>query len=364
MRIVSAPIISAHAPGRVELLGNHTDYNEGVVLAAAIDRGLTVRGTARSDGIISLRSAALAQQIEASLDDLLPLSGDKAWANYALGVVRELVAAGLPLTGFDAEVSGDLPPGCGLSSSAAFEVATACFLLKLHAVEMPRLEVARLCRHAENQFIGVPSGLLDQATSVFGRAAHVVYLDCRSEEIRTLPFPAELALVIADSGVKHSMVAGEYRERREECEAAAKSLGVQALRDVTSAQLDSATLDPLPRRRAAHVVGENERVWRAAEFLANADGYSFGELMNASHESSRVNFENSTPELDLLVEIARSLPGVLGSRLTGGGFGGGTVTLVEASRAEAAARELARIYTERSGPRGQAFVCRLADGAA
>jgi galactokinase len=294
---------------------------------------------------------------------LSPQTGEAAWVNYALGVARELLDSGVPVSGFDAEVSGALPPGSGLSSSAAFEVATALFLLKLHGATMPRLEIARLCRRAENQFVGVPSGLLDQATSVFGRAAHLVHLDCRSEEVRTLALPEELALVIADSAVKHSLVGGEYRARREQCEEAAAALGVRALRDATPETLDAAGLNPLLHRRAAHVIGENERVRRAAELLVAGDGAGFGALMNASHESSRVNFENSTPELDLLVEIARSLPGVLGSRLTGGGFGGGTVTLVHAARAEMVARDLAETYTARSGHRGQAFVCRIAGGA-
>ncbi|MDB6005086.1 MAG: galK [Prosthecobacter sp.] len=361
---MSAPLLSAYAPGRVELLGNHTDYNEGVVLAAAIDRGLTVRGTLRGDGMITLRSATFGQDVTSSITELQPLQGDGAWANYALGVARELLAKGVKLSGFDAEVSGDVPVGNGLSSSAAFEVATAFFLLKLHALEMPRLEIAKLCRRAENNFVGVPSGLLDQATSVFGQASQVVHLDCRSEAVRTVPFPATLALVLAVSGVKHSLVAGEYGARREQCQAAAEALGLRALRDVTSAQLDAAQLDPLLRRRAAHIVGENERVTRAVDLLAAGDGAGFGSLMNASHESSRLCFENSTAELDQLVEIARSLPGVLGSRLTGGGFGGGTVTLVEAGQAEAVARALAQRYTAQSGHPGQTFVCRIAGGAA
>jgi galactokinase len=229
--------------------------------------------------------------------------------------------------------------------------------MKLHGWKIPPLEVAKLCQRAENEFVGVRSGLLDQATSVFGRADHLVYLDCQSEEIRTIPFPSGFALVIADSGAKHNLLQSQYNTRRDECTAAAEALGVGSLREVTVERLEAAraTLDAVLYRRAAHVVGENDRVWRAVSALENGDAAAIGELMNASHESSRTNFENSTPELDALVARARALPGVLGSRLTGGGFGGGTVTLTEAAQAESVAAEL-RDHG--------AFVCRIADGAA
>ena len=192
---------SAYAPGRVELLGNHTDYNQGVVLAAAIDRGLTVSGTARADDTVILNSNG---RVEVSLSELRPQS-DQRWANYPLGVVQQLQRAGHEIRGFEATISGDIPAGAGLSSSAALEVATAGFLMKLHNLQIDPLEVAKLCRRAENEFVGVQSGLLDQVTSVFGRADHLVYLDCQTEEIRTLPFPEGFALVIADTGVKHSL---------------------------------------------------------------------------------------------------------------------------------------------------------------
>lgn len=364
MRHVSTTSTSvwAYAPGRVELLGNHTDYNGGVVLAGAIDRGITVSGKRRKNGRIVLHSNTLSRRFEGSLADIVPQS-DEPWANYPLGVVKEFLAAGLSIEGFEAEISGNLPLGGGLSSSAALEVATANFLLKLYGLQLPPMEVAKLCQRAENNFVGVRSGLLDQATSVFGRADHAVFLDFRTEWIRTIPFPHGLALVIADSGAKHSLVQGEYNERREQCHAAAQTLGANFLCEITTEQLMAAPLDPLVRRRALHVVGENERVWRAVQLLAEGDSLGFGDLMTASHESSRVNFENSTPDLDLLVEIASSLPGVLGARLTGGGFGGSTITLVEATNASLVAEELSRLYRERSKNIPQVFICRLADGA-
>ena len=355
-------MISASAPGRVELLGNHTDYNEGVVLAGAIDRSVTVTGD-RLEGVrIVLHSQTLGHRVQANLRDLRR-SAEEAWANYPLGVVHELVEAGLPLRGFAAEITSTLPPGGGLSSSAALEVATACFLLKLHELSLPPLELARLCQRAENRFAGVPCGLLDQASSVFGQVDRLVFLDCRTEEVWTVPFPPELALVVADSDTKHELLEGSYRLRREECSAAAALLHVKALRDATEAQLAAASLEPLLRRRAAHIIGENRRVWQAIDLLATGDGVAFGKLLNESHRSSRENFENSTAQLDVLVEEAQRLPGVLGARLTGGGFGGCTVTLVEAEHGGAVVERLAERYFVRTGLTISPIVCKLADGA-
>jgi galactokinase len=357
--------VSAYAPGRVELLGNHTDYNNGVVLAAAIDRGVTVSGEAREDPLVRLTSKTLQRSCAVSLDKLEPQTVE-LWANYALGVTREMRHAGYEIDGYDADVEGNLALGGGLSSSAAFEVATAYFLAKLHAFTIAPLALAALCRRAENEFVGVASGLLDQITSVFGRAEHVVYLDCENQNVRTIPFPADLSLVIADSGVKHSLLQSNYNQRREECAAAAKALGISSLRAIALDQLEQAggSIDPVLFRRALHVVGENDRVWRALDCLECGDGAGFGSLMNASHESSRANFENSTAELDLLVSLAREWPGVLGARLTGGGFGGSTVTLARATEAAAVADQLTTKYSAQTGHDAHAFVCRLADGAA
>jgi galactokinase len=352
-------LASGYAPGRVELLGNHTDYNQGVVLSAAIDRGLTVAGARRDDDVIQLSSQLIDDPISVSRADLRPQTRGR-WANYALGVVEQFRVAGYQIGGFTAEVSGDLPAGAGLSSSAAFEVATAGFLMALHDLRRDPLAVARLCRRAENDFVGVQSGLLDQVTSVFGRADHVVFLDCQSEEIRTIRFPTEVVMVIAQSRGKHDLLESLYNKRRDECAAAASALGVASLREVSPAELEKAgpRLDPVLRRRASHIVGENDRVLRAVEILEfGGSPLDFGALMNASHESSRTNFENSTSDLDRLVQMARSVPGVLGSRLTGGGFGGGTVTLVKAAH-------VANLVAHLQPHAAAVFVCRAADGAA
>ena len=351
----------ACAPGRVELLGNHTDYNQGVVLAAAIDRRLKVSGERQSDGLITLRSLSLGK-FEIRRENLRPQS-EPRWVNYVLGVVRELLDAGLSIDGFSAEIEGDLPSGCGLSSSAAIEVATTFFLLKLFDATLPPLAIAKLCQRAEHRFVGVRSGLLDQVTSIFGRAGHAVFFDARSEEVRVIPFPPRLALIIAESGKKRELAESFYNQRREETRAATEALGLIALRDISPGELAKRDLPPFLRQRAAHIVGENERVQRALVLLEQNDGPGFGELMNESHESSRQNFENSTAELDCLVEIARDLPGVFGARLTGGGFGGATVTLCESAAAVRIAEELAQVYLRRSGLRSRIFVCAISNGA-
>jgi galactokinase len=351
----------AYAPGRVELLGNHTDYNEGLVLGAAIDRGLRVTGERRDDGLIAISSSSMGR-MEIPRAELAPQK-KQPWANYALGAASELDSLGIPVAGFSASVDGNLPAGSGLSSSAAFEVATAFFLLRLFEREIPPLEIAKLCQRAEHHFVGVQSGLLDQIVSIFGRADHAVFFDARTEEVQTIAFPRGLALIIAQSGRKRELASGLYNERRKETRAAASAFGVRALRDVSADALQESNLSPLLLRRAAHIVGENERVRRAIDLLARRDGAGFGALMNQSHESSRINFENSTPELDLLVEIARKLPGVLGARLTGGGFGGATVTLCQETRALRIADQLAREYARFTAHWPEVFVCKIADGA-
>ena len=273
---------------------------------------------------------------------------EQSWANYALGLASQLKSAGVPINSFSARVDGNLPAGCGLASSAALEVATAFCLLKLCERQLPPLQIAKLCQKAEHEFVGVQSGLLDQVCSIFGRADHAIFFDTRSEEVRTIRFPPGLELVVAESGHKRELADGRYNDRRRETRAAAEALAVPALRDASESTLENSNLPPLLRRRLTHIVGENDRVRLALELLAAGHGIGFGRLMTQSHESSRRNLENSSPELDLLVDIARKLPGVLGARLTRGGFGGATVTLCEAGRAAEIGEELARQYAIRT----------------
>jgi len=353
------------APGRVEMLGNHTDYNEGYVLAAAIDRGVTAHATALDIPEVRLRSDGLWGEVVVPMQLAKPLEGDVRWANYPLGVIQQFLGQGAPLQGVAIDFTSDMPIGAGLSSSAAIELSTAMALQALLGTEYDAMKLARLCKAAENEFVGVNCGLLDQATSAFGQQDHLVLLDCRVESVATYPFSEKLRLVVTNSGVSHALVGGEYNERRSQCQEAARLLGKAALRDVSMEELKEHRdqLPDLAYRRAKHVVGENARVLEAKAAMEAGAPEKLGPLMFASHESSKTNFENSTQELNLLVELARDTPGVLGSRLSGGGFGGATVSLVEAEAAESVASALADAYQKRTGIRSDAFVLRPGAGA-
>ncbi|MFA7344004.1 MAG: galactokinase [Terrimicrobiaceae bacterium] len=353
--------IKTFAPGRVELLGNHTDYNGGVVLSAAIQMGVTASGGRRDDGKIVLASEGIDGVV--AIDRKDGLKPRDSWEDYPLGVAEMLARAGAAPGGFEANFSSTLPLGAGLSSSAAIEVATAVLLTKLYPFEISPLNLAKVCRRAENEFVGVSCGLLDQVSSIFGKKDHVIHLDCRAETVDLIPFPHDLGLLIVHSGVKHALTGGEYNERRDQCFEAAAKMGVAALRDVTSAELAAAKLPALVKKRAAHIVGENERVFQALTFLREGKGDEFGRLMTASHRSSMENFQNSTPELDALVDIAIRQKGCHGARLTGGGFGGAIVALVDLSEIEALSEKIASEYLRTTGHTGKAFRCLVSDGA-
>ena len=348
------------APGRVELLGNHTDYNGGVVLSAALDLGVTAEAGRRDNDEVVLRSEAVKGCV---LLDPGALKKENQWSDYPAGVVSEFLAAGHELGGFEIEFSSTLPEGAGLSSSAALEVATAMALIKLFGIDIAPMDLARLCRHAENGFVGVQCGLLDQASSVFGLAGHAVFLDCREETVEQIPFPEGIGLLIVNSGVRHALTGGEYNERREMCLRAAKILGVEQLRDADPEALAKAPMHDVVRRRAMHIVGENARVFEALRCLSAGDAAAFGRLMRESHQSSIDNFENSTTELDLLVDFACEEKSIHGARLTGGGFGGAIVALGNLEHLPAAASRIATRYQNATGNRASTLVCRPGDGA-
>ena len=354
--------VVAFAPGRVELLGNHTDYNEGLALAAAIDLGVTVRAQKLNADMIEVSSETNGREVRVPLNNLEQLK-DEPWANYPTGVIKVLREAGLEIGGLRLQVSSNLPLGSGLSSSAAFEVATAVAALELFGLSIEPMALAKLCQKAENQFVGVRCGLLDQASSVFGKENEVILLDFRATTARTVPLSAGVALLLVDSGVPHQLTGGEYNERRSQCQAAAAALGVKALRDVTSEAVSSASLDPLIRARALHITGENERVLAGVTALESGQMKKFGQLMFQSHESSRRNFENSTAFLDALVEIAATIQGVLGARLTGGGFGGSTIWLVERDKTQDILRKVSEAYRQRTGATCKAIITKASQGA-
>jgi galactokinase len=351
--------ITTYAPGRAELLGNHTDYNEGYVLAIAVDQGTTLTGRVLPDRILRLHSREMGKSQEISLDRLAAESVAD-WARYTLGVVDQFRRNELPLGGFEAEISSTLPMGAGLSSSASLENAAGLFLLQAFGGKLNPLQIAQFSQMAEHDFVGVRCGLLDQIASLMSKKGEATFIDCRTFAVCHVPLSDHVSFVLAQSGVKHELVAGEYNERRSDCEAAAHALGVKALRDVTSDMLLSRQSELSDRifRRARHIVGENERVLAGCELLEHGDLTKFGQLMFESHESSRVNFENSCPELDHLVAVAKKTPGVYGARLSGGGFGGATINLVKRDAVEKVVETLTAAALET-----KCIVTTAADGA-
>jgi galactokinase len=339
--------ITTYAPGRAELLGNHTDYNEGYVLALAVDRGTTITGYPRSDREVRIHSREMGKTETIALDKLAAESVSP-WSRYTLGVVDQFRRNDLPIEGFDAEISGNLPLGAGLSSSASLENATVLFLAKLFGAKLEPMRMARISQKAEHDFVGVRCGLLDQIASLMSTANHATFIDCRTLEVGHVPLDDKVSVIIANSNVKHALVGGEYNERRSDCEAAAHALGVPFLRDATTEMLKANKCKMADRifHRALHITGENERVLEGSAALRKGNVTRFGELMFESHQSSMINFENSVPELDRLVEAARKTPGVYGARLSGGGFGGATINLVEKGREEEVVKALTAALPE------------------
>jgi galactokinase len=365
----SPPEVIVRAPGRVNLIGEHTDYNDGFVLPAAIDRAITYAGRRRADRRVRVYSDDFKASVDFDLDDIQK-DREKTWSNFLRGVSKFLEADGYRLTGADITFGGDVPREAGLSSSAAVEVGATAFWNKLLGLGLDPVYVVKLSRRAENEFVGVPCGIMDQFISALGRRDHALFLDCRDLTYRHVPLRAEVKIVVCNSGVKRALAQSEYEVRLKQCrEAVAKiaatGRAVKSLRDVQLSDLEAArgALGNLLWRRAHHVVSENQRVLEAVKVLESGDLKRFGELMNASHESLRDDYEVSSKELDTLVELARRQPGVLGARMTGAGFGGCTVNLVRADAAENFAQAVAAAYEKALGLKGDIYVCQASDGA-
>lgn len=363
----SPPSVVARAPGRVEFIGNHTDYNGGAVLGAAIDRYVWVAAATNPSGRLRLFSAGSPVVLELPADPGPRITGSDSWANYPLGVWRSLKDFGLRQpAGFDLFVDSNLPAGAGLSSSAALELATALALLHLvDQADLPADRLAAIGRHAENKYVGVPCGILDQGTSAFGQAGHLVHIDCRGPSFSRVPFPAGAHLWIFNTREKHALIDGLYATRNKECLDAAKTLGVAFLADLTPAQLPplEKQLTPAQAKRAKHIVEEHARVHDTVEALQRGDLATVGRLLTASHRSSQHLFENSTPALDQLVDLLEKHPAVLGARLTGGGFGGAVMALTKDSFTGQDAAEIARRYCATHGRAPETIHLLAADGA-
>jgi galactokinase len=321
------------AHGRVEVLGNHTDYNQGLVLAMGVEYATEVTGSNRTDERLFFKAKDLKESWEGSLQDLSP-SPDKMWANYVLGVLQGLKERGIPLKGINLEISSNLPMGAGLSSSAALTVATQRFLQKLWNFSLPPIEMAKISQESEHRYAGVKCGLLDPMAILHAKKDHLTLLDFRSLEVTAIPFSIEALFCVASCGEKHALVDGEYNERRQSCEEAARLLGLSSLREIGLNELikRKGTIPDQIYRRALHGVGETDRVERGVACLKRNDLAGFGKLLDESQESSRVNFENSIPALDKLCEASKHCPGHLGARLSGGGFGGSTLHLIGGSK--------------------------------
>jgi galactokinase len=374
-----APAVIARAPGRVEFIGNHTDYNGGAVLGAAIDRSVWVAAgpsaAGPSTGLganrLRLASANGPAVLELPADPGTRITGSDSWANYPLGVWRSLRDFNLPRpAGFDLLVVSDLPAGAGLSSSAALELSTALALLALAGATIEPGPLAALGRHAENKYVGVPCGILDQGTSAHGRAGHLVHIDCRGPVFSLVPFPPSAHLWIFNTREKHALIDGLYATRNKECLDAAKALGVAFLADLTPAQLaekngssGGLALPAALVKRAKHIVAEQARVHDTVAALRRGDLAAVGRLLTASHRSSQHLFENSTPALDTLVNLLEPHPAVLGARLTGGGFGGAVMALTRDTFTAADAAEIGGRYAAQLGRAPEIIHLQSADGA-
>jgi galactokinase len=362
-----SPEIVSRAPGRIEFIGNHTDYNGGTVLGAAIDRGIWVALARRDDSLRQFASDQRGAVIKVPANKMDRLTGDESWVNYPLGVIAALPVFKLRAPqGFDYLAMSDLPAGAGLSSSAAIEMASALAFVAATGEQPARETLVKAARHAENNFVGVPCGILDQGVSGFGRKDHLVFIDCRGPFFTTVPMPADAHFWIFNTHTKHALVDGLYAARHRECMEAAQALGVSLLVDASAVMLATAEnkLSPIALKRARHIIEEIARVTVTAAALRAGDLAAAGQLLTASHRSSQMLFENSTEELDFLVDTAITLPHVFGARLTGGGFGGAVMVLTSEKFGDREAQQIATRYAGKYGEKPDILHMRTGEGAA
>ncbi len=367
----SPPDFIVRAPGRVNLIGEHTDYNDGFVLPMAIDRAVWIALRPRADRRILVHSLDLNLSADFGLDSIA--RGETRWAEYIKGVAHELQLANYHLQGWEGVLSGDIPRGAGLASSAALEVATARAFASVSGFAWKEMRIARLGQRAENNWLEVQTGIMDQAVCAAAKAGNAFFLDCRSLEYQHIPLPKEVAVVVMDTSTRRGLVDSAYNARRSQCERAARFFGVKALRDLNIEKLDeeknktknfkSAWLDEIALKRARHIVTENARVLMAVEVMRSNDAVTFGRLFNESHASLRDDFEVTNDALNWIVEIAQARPECLGARMTGAGFGGCALALVRRDSAEAFAKTVGAEYRARSGKEAAIFVSEAGEGA-
>jgi len=357
------PMFVVRAPGRVNLIGEHTDYNDGFVLPMAINRAAWIALRPRRDSLVRIHALNFDDVAEFDLDTMQ--HKDEGWCEYVKGVAH-ILSEEWNLAGWEGVLAGDVPIGAGLSSSAAVELAVARAFAAIGGFPWDAARMARVGQRAENEWVGVNCGIMDQMISAAGRRDHALLIDCRSLETQAVPLPADTVVVVLDTATRRGLVDSAYNERRAQCEAAAAFFGVPALRDVDmdSFESGSARLDPIAWRRARHVISENERTLAAAEAMRRGDAAELGRLMNASHVSMRDDFEISREEMDVMVALAQSEPACYGARMTGGGFGGAAVALVRAADVEAFAAAVSDAYRRATGLEPQIYITTATDGAA
>jgi galactokinase len=363
-RFHMAPSFVVRAPGRVNLIGEHTDYNDGFVLPMAIDRAVWIALRPRHDMHVSVRSLDFDEVARFDLQSLA--KNKKHWAEYIKGTAWVLQDAGYILCGWEGVIAGDIPIGAGLSSSAAMEMASARAFAAVSGLTWEPVNMARLGQRAENKWIGVNCGIMDEAISANGREGHAMLIDCRTLDMTPAPLPPQKAVMVLDTATRRGLVDSAYNERRAQCEAAAQFFGVRALRDVTPTMFEvrGPELDELTRRRARHVITENKRTLQAVKAMQRGEAGTLGTLMNASHESLRDDFEVSSDALNAIVECARRQPGCCGARMTGAGFGGCAVALVDAGESGRFVSSVAAEYQQATGKKPNIYVCKASDGAA
>ncbi len=359
------PSCLVRAPGRVNLIGEHTDYNEGFVLPMAIDRAIWVALWPREDRRVRLHSLEYDQTVEFDLDDLRKGSG---WAEYVKGVAYVLQTQGYALRGWDGTLSGDVPKGAGLSSSAALELAAARAFACVSDLPWQPAHMAQIGQRAENEWVGVQCGIMDQMASAACLEGHALFLDCRSLDYEHVPLPEGVAIVVLDTSTRRGLVSSAYNERRKQCETAARFFGVKALRDVSVEAFEEKRktkkgLEEVAWKRAWHIVSENKRVLEAVRAMRANDPARLGALFDASHASLRDDFEVTNIALDQIVEAAQAQPACYGARMTGAGFGGCAVALVKQEEAEAFGEAVLAAYRHKSGLEARAYVCRPSTGA-